>query len=112
MRRDARSVGRFRGAGRNPSGPLADRALRWRFWAEAVATFVAGVIAAVTFVAPDWAEELFGVEPDQGIGSFEVGVTFVAVLIAVACALAARHEWRWKGRLTQDQSGETDGGAA
>jgi hypothetical protein len=110
MRRGAPRVARTREAGGSPSGPLDRQALRWRFWVEAVATFVAGVIAVLTLLAADWAEELFGIEPDQGSGLFEVSVTVIAVLIAVGCGLAARLEWH--GRVSRDPSGEIDGGAA
>jgi hypothetical protein len=58
--------------------------LRWRTWLYGVAAIVSGVLAVATLLWHDWAEVLFDIDPDQGSGWFEFGVTAVFGLIAIA----------------------------
>ncbi len=68
--------------------------VRRRFWIELrlAAIFLVGAI--LTASIPDWIEVFFGIEPDEGGGGFEVGVTVALVLAAIALAVAARLEFR------------------
>jgi len=50
---------------------------------------VAGILAVCTVVWPDWAEILFGIEPDARSGSFEAAVTLALASIATVSGLAA-----------------------
>jgi hypothetical protein len=68
--------------------------LRRRFWVESIFAVLTVSIAILTVVLPSWAEVLFGIDPDQGGGAFEVGVTVVVASAAVGFALAARGDWR------------------
>jgi hypothetical protein len=69
------------------------RRLRHRFFAEADAAFVTGLLAVLTVMHHDWLERL-GVDVDHGSGAAEwllVGV------LAAACVLMsgfAQLEWR------------------
>lgn len=73
---------------------MSNRRLRRRFWLEAFLGLLAALLAAMTLLWHDWAEVLFGIDPDQGNGSFEFLVTIGAVALFAAFALAARFEWR------------------
>jgi hypothetical protein len=68
--------------------------LRLRFWIEAGLATISGVLAVLTLVVHDWAELIFGIEPDEGNGSFEIAVTVIAVAMTILFILAARLEWR------------------
>jgi hypothetical protein len=72
--------------------------LRWRFWVESALAVLAGALAVVTIVWPDWIELLFGVEPDEGNGSLEVMITVAAACLAIAFSLLAGFEWRSRAR--------------
>lgn len=64
------------------------------FWAESVPACIAGFLAVLTAVWPDWIEGVTGFQPDKQSGSLEwilvVGCGLAAVLLG---ALAGR-EWR------------------
>jgi hypothetical protein len=68
--------------------------VRIRFWIEAALAAISGILAVLTLVVHDWVEVIFGVEPDEGSGSFEVWVTVIAIALTVVFALVARIEWR------------------
>jgi hypothetical protein len=53
---------------------------------------VAAVLALLTFVWHDWVEIIFGIEPDQGSGWIEAGITLVAIAVAIIAGLAASSE--------------------
>jgi hypothetical protein len=79
---------------------MRDGRLRPRFWIEAGLATISGILLVVTLVWRDWAEILFGFEPDEGNGSFEIAVTVAAIAATVAFVLAAKREWR-RARLSQ-----------
>jgi tetrahydromethanopterin S-methyltransferase subunit E len=64
-------------------GGLRLSSLRWRFCLEFGLAGVAAILAVLTVLIHDWAEVLFGFEPDEGGGAFEIGVTLVAFVAAV-----------------------------
>ncbi len=73
---------------------MGGRGLRLRFWIEAGLAAVSAILAIGTLVWHDWAESIFGIDPDEGNGSFEVAVTLIAVALTVLFVGAARVEWR------------------
>jgi hypothetical protein len=50
---------------------------------------VAGILAVCTVVLPDWAEVLFGIEPDARSGSFEAALTLALASIAIVSGLTS-----------------------
>ena len=58
--------------------------LRWRTWLYGVAAVISVVLAITTLLWHDWAEILFDIDPDEGSGWFEFGVTAAFGLIAIA----------------------------
>lgn len=73
---------------------MGERRLRGRFWIEAGLSILSLLLAICTILVPQWIEVLFGVEPDEGSGSFEVLITVIAIAVTAVFALAARFEWR------------------
>jgi hypothetical protein len=73
---------------------VTSRSPRTRFWYEAILGGLAAVLAILTSIWPDWIEAVFGVDPDHGNGSLEWAVVAVLAVAAIACAIAARAEWR------------------
>jgi hypothetical protein len=74
--------------------------VRRRFWVEAAAAVVTGVMLVVTAIAPDWIERLWEVEPDGGDGSLEWMLVGVLALVTITLVVAARVEWTRAQRLT------------
>jgi hypothetical protein len=54
---------------------------------------ITGTVAIITFFWHDWIETVFGTDPDGGNGSAEWLVVIILLLITVALAADARHEW-------------------
>jgi hypothetical protein len=69
-------------------------AVRARFWTEVVSGVIGVVLLALTLVNPQWIELVFKVDPDEGSGALEVGISVVVLAIAVTSAFLARSEWR------------------
>jgi hypothetical protein len=67
---------------------------RGRLWSEIILAIVTLVLAILTIVVRDWVEIIFGVEPVEGSGWFEVAVTGILALLTVGLGVAARLEWR------------------
>ena len=70
------------------------RSVRKRFWIEAGAAGLSGLLALVTLLWPDWIEEISGWDPDQRSGALEWLIVTVLAAMAMGCALLARIEWR------------------
>jgi hypothetical protein len=73
---------------------MGGRRLRSRFWVETGLAALSGILVVMTIIWNDWAELIFGIDPDEGNGSFEVAVTLIAVALTILFAFAARIEWR------------------
>lgn len=69
------------------------RRLRARFWFEAGAAIVTGLLALVTVFWRDWIE-VTGWEPDHHNGTVEWLIVGVLATVTVFAALLARIEWR------------------
>jgi hypothetical protein len=87
--------GRLRpGRQREVSDMAGRKRVRTRFWIEAGLAVTAIVVLIVTIVWHDWIEIVFGVDPDEGSGALEWGISAALVAAAVVNSLAARFEWR------------------
>ncbi len=76
------------------------RTVRRRFWVEAVAGVVTGVMLVVTAIWPTWIERLWEVEPDGGDGSLEWALVGVLAVVTITLSVVARVEWTRGSRLT------------
>ena len=70
----------------------ADRTARVR--AELVLATLAAALGVGTLIWHDWIEVVFGVEPDEGSGSFEWLIVGLLVGVSVGLVLLARWESR------------------
>ena len=68
--------------------------VRWRLLLELGLSVGFAITAILTVIIPDWIEVFFGIEPDEGSGAAEVGVTVILLVLTFLCALAARLEIR------------------
>lgn len=71
--------------------------LRPAFWAESVLACIAGFLALLTAVWPDWIEGITGLQPDAHSGSVEWMVAAGFLLAAALLGTLARREWRRAG---------------
>lgn len=78
------------------------RALRW-IRIEIGVSVVAGILATMTLIRPDWIEVLFGLELDNGTGALEGLLTAIAIVIAIAAGIAAIATWR-RAQLARDSA--------
>ncbi len=69
---------------------------------ETVATAVFGALALLTFLAPQWIEAVFAVDPDAGSGAAEWLIVCGAGLAALSCAVPATRGWRRRTPIAQD----------
>jgi hypothetical protein len=67
----------------------------------AVAALVAAVLTITTVVWSDWAEAIFGIDPDAGNGSFEAAVSLIFAVIAVVAGIASLVELTRARRLAR-----------
>jgi hypothetical protein len=70
------------------------RALRKRFYVQAIAGLVSASLAVITLLWHDWIELVFGVDPDHGSGAAEWLVVGGFATVALSLAISARAEWR------------------
>jgi hypothetical protein len=80
---------------------------RTAFWAhlswKAGLSALAGFLAILTMLDPEWIELIFHVDPDEGEGWLEVGLTVACAAVALLGGLWARRDWRLRSaRLTPD----------
>jgi hypothetical protein len=80
---------------------------RWRTTIYLVTAVLTGILAIGTLIVHDWAEILFGVEPDDGSGAFEVGVTVVIALISIGLLVLTLADLPAGRRQTQT-AGDSD----
>jgi hypothetical protein len=69
-------------------------ALRWRFWLETGLAIVTSIVFVFTLVQRDWIEIVFGVDPDQGIGTLEWLIVGALLVVSITFFTLARYEWR------------------
>ena len=69
------------------------RDVRSRFWLEAAAGAVCGVLAVVTLFSREWIELVFGVDPDRGSGALEWAVVLAMFIVTAMSSVAAHREW-------------------
>jgi len=70
------------------------RALRWRFWFEAVMATVTSILFVITLMQRDWIEIVFGVDPDSHSGVFEWLIVGALLTVTVMFFTLASYEWR------------------
>jgi len=70
------------------------RTLTRIFWIETTLGAASTLFLVLTLVWKDWIEIVFGIDPDNHSGSFELLVVVVCLGIAVPFSLLARQEWR------------------
>jgi hypothetical protein len=64
------------------------------FWIEAALAAICALAVAFTLRSPDWIEELFHVDPDEGSGQLEWTIVVVLCVITLGFIVAAGLEWR------------------
>jgi len=70
-----------------------------RFWAETLVGLMSAGLFALTLLAPDWMEALFGSGPDAGSGSAEWALALGWAAVSVLTFGSARRTWRKRVRL-------------
>jgi tetrahydromethanopterin S-methyltransferase subunit E len=70
------------------------KALRLRFWLEAGAATVTGLLFVITLFWHDWVEIIFDVDPDHGNGLLEWSIVGALLVVTVILFVSARYEWR------------------
>jgi hypothetical protein len=78
------------------------RSRRPRFWLEVALAILTAGAAIATIAWPEWIELVFGIEPDEGNGTLELGVTLTIAIMSAILTMAARTEWRRAWRLARD----------
>lgn len=63
------------------------------FWIELVLAGLSALLCLLTIVSPEWIEELFGLDPDRGNGSFEWDLVLLSGFFTVLFALLAGRQW-------------------
>jgi hypothetical protein len=67
--------------------------MRARFWIEAVAGGLSGLLCLLTLVWKDWIEGVSGWDPDHHSGSVEWLIAATLLATALGLGLLARGEW-------------------
>jgi hypothetical protein len=70
------------------------RNFRPLFWIEVGLAAIAGLLALITPVFPDWIEFVSGWDPDQHDGSVEWMIVVGLFVVTIAMVAAATIEWR------------------
>jgi hypothetical protein len=65
------------------------------FWIELGLGTVSAASLMLTLLWPQWIEAIFKVDPDQGEGSTELGITLSLVAATLTMVVLARREWRY-----------------
>jgi uncharacterized membrane protein len=68
--------------------------LRRLFWVEIGLASIAGLLALITPIFPDWIEFLSGWDPDQHDGSVERMIVVGLFIVTIVMAVLAAIEWR------------------
>jgi hypothetical protein len=75
-------------------GEIMKRSVSPIFWVELGLSALSALSLALTLIWPQWIEMLFGVDPDGGDGSDEMGFTLGLAIATVTLLALARREWR------------------
>ena len=67
--------------------------MRKRFWFEIMAGGAGLVLLVVTLISKEWIEIVFGVDPDNGSGALEVGLSVALLAVALVSFALARREY-------------------
>ncbi len=70
------------------------RNFRPLFWIEVGLAAIAGLLALITPIFPDWIEFLSGWDPDQHDGSVEWMIVIGLFVVTIVLAALAAIEWR------------------
>jgi hypothetical protein len=70
------------------------RAVRIRFWIEAVLALLTAGLFILTLISHEWIEVIFGVDPDGGDGSLEWAIVGILLVATIVLSWLARVEWR------------------
>jgi hypothetical protein len=65
-----------------------------RFWIEIVAGALSAASFALTFIAPQWIETVFGADLDRSSGEAEWVITAGLCAFAIFMLAAAHREWK------------------
>ena len=68
--------------------------MRLRFWLETAMATITSILLVITLLWEDWVEEIFGISPDGGNGSFERWFVLALFVVTIALFFMARYEWR------------------
>jgi ABC-type uncharacterized transport system permease subunit len=68
--------------------------LRRLFWVEIGLASIAGLLAPITSIFPDWIEFVSGWDPDQHDGSVERMIVVGLFIVTIVMAALAAIEWR------------------
>ena len=71
------------------------------FWLKVVLGLMSTTLLALTLVAPDWIELLFGIAPDEGTGASEWGLSLSFVTVSIVMFGSSWRTWRKHVRLTR-----------
>jgi len=71
------------------------RQRRLRFWLEIGLGALSALLLALALVAPDWIEQLLGLEPDRGDGSAEWGWAIALSAVTLILFIDAGRIW-WR----------------
>jgi len=80
--------------------------LRGRFWVEAALAVIAGLLTVLTIAVPEWIEVAFNIDPDQGSGLLELGITLGAIAAALVSIVSAALEWLRAARSSVSPAAE------
>ena len=71
------------------------------FFVRVVLGLVSATLLALTLIAPDWIELLFGIAPDEGSGASEWGFSISFITICIVMFGSSWRTWRKHVRLTR-----------
>ena len=69
-----------------------------KFWIAIAFAILGSTLLVLTMANPEWIEEVFKVEPDEGSGSLELAISIALLVIAVVSAWFAGFEFRRPAR--------------
>jgi hypothetical protein len=67
--------------------------LRLRLLCETTLTVVFAFLLLLTLLAPNWIEQVFAVDPDQGLGEVEWMLVAVVGICGIGSARLVRRDW-------------------